>query len=153
LPLLHASAWGMDDVGVLVVGASGAGKSALVAEAVSRGGFLIADDQVVVEHDRKTDQWLASAPAVLHGVLHLRGLGIIRSQAVRSPHPLHVVARLGNQPAADFAVMTPPQAGDVPLLPQVHVPSLSDLSSAAVIAYLLACARGEVLDEEWLPML
>lgn len=78
---IHASAALYRGVGVLVRGASGAGKSRLVldllddARAVGGDAALVADDRVTVEaaHGRL----LARAPRTIAGRIELRGFGIV----------------------------------------------------------------------------
>ena len=45
---IHASAVALGPVGLLIMGASGSGKSSLALELMARGAKLVADDQVVV---------------------------------------------------------------------------------------------------------
>jgi RNase adaptor protein for sRNA GlmZ degradation len=59
---------------VLLRGASGAGKSDLALRLIDEGGWLIADDQVIVEP--AGDQLQARAPEALAGALEVRGFGI-----------------------------------------------------------------------------
>ncbi|MBM3488544.1 MAG: hypothetical protein FJX67_18250, partial [Alphaproteobacteria bacterium] len=46
---LHATCIAVDGIGVLVRGASGAGKSDLALRLIDAGARLVADDQVLVE--------------------------------------------------------------------------------------------------------
>jgi serine kinase of HPr protein (carbohydrate metabolism regulator) len=81
-PTIHASAALYDGRGVLVRGASGAGKSRLVLDliddAVARGrdAALIADDRVEVE--ARHGRLLARAPRAIAGLVELRGFGMVR---------------------------------------------------------------------------
>ena len=68
----HGSCAARAGHGVLILGASGAGKSDLVLRLLSRGFILVADDQVVVENG------LASPHPALAGLLEVRGIGIVR---------------------------------------------------------------------------
>lgn len=77
---IHATCVAVGDVGVLLRGASGAGKSDLALRLIDElgrlgGAQLVADDRVDlrVEHGHV---W-AQAPAALAGLLEVRGLGII----------------------------------------------------------------------------
>ena len=72
--LLHASAIELNGVGILVTGLSGSGKSGLVAELLTRGAKLIADDQVILNYER--GQLMARAPGPLKGKLELYGMGV-----------------------------------------------------------------------------
>jgi serine kinase of HPr protein (carbohydrate metabolism regulator) len=90
---VHASAVRFRARGILVRGASGSGKSALVlqllfADAPAR---LIADDRVALSLDR--GRLMASAPAALAGLLEIRGQGIVRRPFV-SPAAIHLVVDL-----------------------------------------------------------
>ena len=78
---LHASCVAVEGVGVLIRGASGAGKSDLALRLVDRGGVLVADDQVIVRAAATGDggsRLLASAPPALAGLIEVRGMGIAR---------------------------------------------------------------------------
>jgi serine kinase of HPr protein (carbohydrate metabolism regulator) len=73
--------------GVLVRGASGAGKSSLAAAMIERGARLIADDRVHVA--ARSGRLLASAPAATAGQMEMRGRGV-----VSVPHEQSAVVRL-----------------------------------------------------------
>ena len=88
---LHASAAARDGAGVIILGASGAGKSDLVLRLLDRGFVLIADDQVLVQDG------VASAPAALAGMLEVRGLGLLRLPHVAAPLVLAVQLGLGER--------------------------------------------------------
>jgi RNase adaptor protein for sRNA GlmZ degradation len=72
---LHASCVSLDGQGVLLRGASGAGKSALALRLVAAGARLVADDQVELRRDG--DALVAAAPASLAGLVEARGLGLV----------------------------------------------------------------------------
>lgn len=67
--------------GVLIEGASGAGKSDLALRTLAEGFRLVADDRVIV--------WTSGgavygrAPEPLAGLIEARGLGVVREQAIR----------------------------------------------------------------------
>jgi serine kinase of HPr protein (carbohydrate metabolism regulator) len=84
---VHATAVLVGTLGVLIRGASGAGKSRLALALIERGGRLVADDRVHLSacHGRL----VATAPAAISGRLELRGRGIITV-----PHERSVVIRL-----------------------------------------------------------
>ena len=73
--------------GVLVRGASGAGKSGLAAALIERGARLIADDGVHVA--ARNGRLLVSAPGAIAGQMEMRGRGI-----ERFPHERSAVIRL-----------------------------------------------------------
>jgi HPr kinase/phosphorylase len=72
LRLLHGSCAVRDGAGVLLTGPPGSGKSDLMLRLIDRGFSLVADDQVEVRGLQ------ASAPAILAGLIEVRGLGILR---------------------------------------------------------------------------
>ena len=72
----HASAVKLHPGGVLLLGASGSGKSSLAVHLIDHyGGQLIADDRVCLTVNDK--RLHAAPPDNLAGLLELRGLGII----------------------------------------------------------------------------
>lgn len=105
---IHASCVALDGKGVLIRGASGAGKSQLAHILILRAplygheAVLVADDRVVLE--RRGEAVFASAPDNLKGLLEIRGLGIARM-------PNRQDARL-------VAVIDLVPASDVPRLPE-----------------------------------
>ena len=78
--IVHGTCIAFDGQGILLRGAAGSGKSDLALRAIDRGAQLVADDQVVLTRQGKGV--IASAPASLHGLLEIRGLGIMRMDAV-----------------------------------------------------------------------
>ena len=77
---LHASCVALGGRGVLLRGRPGSGKSDLALRLIDGGGSLVADDQVVLE--RHGAKLVARAPAVLQGMIEVRGIGILRLDAV-----------------------------------------------------------------------
>lgn len=73
---LHASAVAIDGKGVLLLGASGAGKSDLALRLIDGGAVLVADDRVDIEPGGGA--LVLSAPEKLAGMIEVRGLGIVR---------------------------------------------------------------------------
>lgn len=63
--------------GVLLVGPSGSGKSALALELMAFGARLVADDRVVLK--RSGAQLVARPPEPLEGLIEARGLGLLRA--------------------------------------------------------------------------
>jgi HPr kinase/phosphorylase len=76
------------DVGVLLCGPPGCGKSDLLLRLIHDGWRLVADDQVLVENR------LARPPAALAGLLEVRGLGLFRLDFLGQA-PLRLMVRLG----------------------------------------------------------
>ncbi|MBQ9271716.1 MAG: HPr kinase/phosphatase C-terminal domain-containing protein [Alphaproteobacteria bacterium] len=85
--LLHASLVAFDDVGVLLLGKSGSGKSDLALRLIeNKGAILVADDVVFVH---KTAQKLyGNAPQNIAGKLEIRGVGIIEYPYKTSVEPI-----------------------------------------------------------------
>ncbi len=79
---MHGSAVALDGKGLLIIGASGSGKSATALALIGRGAKLVSDDQVdltleksrVVAHVRKD----------FEGWIEARGVGILQVPHVRS---------------------------------------------------------------------
>lgn len=63
-------------IGVLITGPAGSGKSALALELLTRGHRLIADDAVELRKS-PSQKLVGRCPAVLHGFLEVRGLGVL----------------------------------------------------------------------------
>ncbi|PID36390.1 MAG: serine kinase [Rhodobacterales bacterium] len=72
---LHGTSVSVAGRAVLITGSSGAGKSALALELISRGGELISDDLTRVE--RRGEQLIALAPERMRGAIEARGFGIL----------------------------------------------------------------------------
>ncbi|WP_366935318.1 HPr kinase/phosphatase C-terminal domain-containing protein [Amaricoccus sp.] len=78
--ILHASAVALGDRGLLILGASGAGKSGLALRMMALGARLVADDRVAIEvHEGAL---LVSAPAAIRGMIEARGVGLLRAEAL-----------------------------------------------------------------------
>lgn len=74
---LHASCVAIENIGCLLLGPSGSGKSDLALRLVmDHKARLVADDQVALE--RRADRLVASVPSTLAGLIEVRGLGIVR---------------------------------------------------------------------------
>ena len=78
--LLHATAVAIGGRAVLLRGASGSGKSDLALRLIDAGGRLIADDQC--ELCREGDRLVVRAPATIAGLLEVRGVGVMRLDAL-----------------------------------------------------------------------
>ena len=78
--LLHATAVAIDGRAVLLRGASGSGKSDLALRLIDAGARLVADDQS--ELCRQGDRIIVRAPAAIAGLIEVRGIGIMRLDAL-----------------------------------------------------------------------
>lgn len=147
-PTLHATALVVGDQGVLIRGASGAGKSALalmLIEAARQDGRfarLVADDRVVVE--ARANRLVASPPETLAGRVEARGRGIMPV-----PHEPAAVIRLVIDIVGAAALERLPEASSR----QVEIRGISlplqaigrpDAASLGLVR--LALARREPLD-------
>lgn len=115
--VLHGVFMVIHDLGVLLAGASGSGKSRLGLELVARGHALVADDCGLF---RVTAEGLVGAPPPHTGdFLHVRGLGAfnIRRQygdgALCPRHPLQLIMELDPAAGADEVALQPPVAMEV----------------------------------------
>lgn len=73
---------GSEQAGVLITGKPGAGKSELALELMAMGAALVADDQTRLE--RRDTHIRLSCPAQLHGLIEMRGIGLLRAEPVAS---------------------------------------------------------------------
>lgn len=97
------------DGAVLLMGASGAGKSDVALGLIAMGARLIADDQTAlfVSHGRL----FAEAPPSLHGRMEIRGLGIV-TMDVAPPAPVVLAVRLDQ--TAKIERLPPPAVHKLP---------------------------------------
>jgi len=128
---LHASCAARGEAGVLILGASGAGKSDLLLRLIDRGFDLVADDQVLIEAGQ------AAAPPNLAGLVEARGLGIVRLP-YRARTALALVVQLQQSPR-----MPMPARYDLLDLPMISIdpwpasaPYLVELALAGALGNL-----------------
>ena len=95
--LVHGSAVTFGGRGILILGRSGAGKSALALGLLGRGAALVADDQVRLE--RRGGALVATAPATIAGLIEARGIGLARLPSMPEA-PLLVAVDLDQGPEA-----------------------------------------------------
>jgi HPr kinase/phosphorylase len=78
---LHASCVALrDDAAVIIIGASGRGKSSLALQMIGLGCSLVADDRTCIA--REDGVLVARAPASLAGLIEARGIGILRAPTI-----------------------------------------------------------------------
>ncbi|MGB3279482.1 MAG: HPr kinase/phosphatase C-terminal domain-containing protein [Pseudorhodobacter sp.] len=87
----HATCIAADGRGLLILGASGTGKSALGLELMAYGARLVADDQTILT--RQEDMVIASCPPQILGMIEARGLGLLAADPVLQA-PIHLVVDL-----------------------------------------------------------
>lgn len=150
---LHGVFMEIYSIGVLVTGDSGAGKSELALELVSRGHRLVADD--APEFTQIAPDVLdGTCPALLQDLLEVRGLGVMNIRqmfgdtAVKRNKYLRLMVHLvrAAEPSADAMARITGESGsrrvldlDVPVveLPVAAGRNLAVLTEAAVRLHLL----------------
>ncbi|QUJ75740.1 serine kinase [Sulfitobacter albidus] len=127
----HATCVAVDGAGVLILGPSGSGKSALALSLMAMGATLVADDRTTLSASEGT-LW-AEPPATIAGLIEARGVGLLR--VLHLPRaPLHLAVDL-SQTETD---RLPPQRSvkfmdiTLPCLHKVDAPHFA----AAIHAYL-----------------
>ena len=75
--ILHASCVAVQGRGVLILGRSGAGKSALALQLMAYGADLVSDDRT--ELTAEGDHLIARPPESIQGLIEARGLGLLQA--------------------------------------------------------------------------
>ena len=78
--LLHASAVAFDDRGLIILGASGRGKSSLALELIALGATLVSDDRVTASALPDGGLWLAP-PDAIRDRIEARHFGLLTCPA------------------------------------------------------------------------
>ncbi len=130
---LHASCVALAGRGVLILGPSGSGKSALSLELMARGADLVADDRVLLR--RAGEALLARPPESIAGMIEARGVGLLNARPAGEV-PLTLVVDLGQQETERL----PPQRRNILL--GVSLPVLHNTGTAAYPAAILQYIRG-----------
>lgn len=89
--LVHATAVAIDGRAVLLRGPSGSGKSDLALRLIDAGARLVADDRSKLA--RCGDRIIVRAPATIAGLIEVRGIGIMRLDALAEA-PVALIADL-----------------------------------------------------------
>ncbi|WP_170387264.1 HPr kinase/phosphorylase [Ruegeria atlantica] len=138
--ILHATCVAVEGQGALIVGRSGAGKSALALRMMSLGAKLVADDRVSLQ--RADDKVVADAAPNLCGLIEVRGVGLLRAETAGQTPVSYVVdldktetARLPEPITIDVLRQS------VPLLRAAGIPNLAE-----ALMQLLKMGR---VDPEW----
>lgn len=80
--LVHATTVDVAGLGVLILGASGAGKSDLALRLIGEGALLVSDDQTDVQIAGA--RLRATAPSTIAGLIEIRGGGIAAAPVKRA---------------------------------------------------------------------
>ena len=79
---LHATCVCVQDRGILILGASGSGKSSLALQLMALGARLVSDDRTILTPADAAV--IATAPAPIAGLIEARGVGLIKVDAASS---------------------------------------------------------------------
>ena len=79
---VHATCVAIAKRGILIIGPSGSGKSALGLALMALGAKLVSDDRTVLTN--KAGILIANCPAAISGLIEARGLGLIHAQTLAS---------------------------------------------------------------------
>lgn len=78
--LLHASCVALQGRGLVILGPSGSGKSALALELMALGATLVADDHILLRAE--PDGLIARCPPQIRGLVEARGVGLLRAESL-----------------------------------------------------------------------
>ncbi|HTI01868.1 MAG TPA: HPr kinase/phosphatase C-terminal domain-containing protein [Acidisoma sp.] len=131
---MHASCAARDELGLLLTGAPGAGKSDMLLRLLDRGFALVADDQVEIGEDG----W-AQAPEALAGLVEIRGLGIMRLPYVEKTRPI-LVAQMVQGPVPRLPTPRRDETLDLPLIAVDPRPA----SAAQLLDFAFEAAAGRL---------
>ncbi|MFN3641605.1 MAG: HPr kinase/phosphorylase [Gemmobacter sp.] len=90
--ILHASCVALGRVGVIILGPSGSGKSALALRLMALGLALVADDRVALTASGEAIE--AAAPPGLPAMIEARGIGLLAAR-LAPPTPIVLAVDLG----------------------------------------------------------
>lgn len=128
---IHAGCVARDGRGLLILGPSGSGKSALALQLIAFGACLVSDDRTCL--NVREDHLVAHAPDAINGQIEARFMGILAAPTAGAT-PLHLVVDL-NQ--SETVRMPEPQTITIlgctlPLIRKVEAPHFA----AALYLYL-----------------
>lgn len=137
---VHASCVAVADKGLLIVGASGTGKSSLALQMMTQGAVLVADDWVDLEVAQ--DCIMASPAPEIAGLIEARGIGLLRAQNTPSA-VVHFVLDLDQEETARL-----PEPITIPLLRHT-LPLLRGAAVLNLAPALVQLLRFGRVDPEW----
>lgn len=129
--LHHASAVAVGPRGVLIMGRSGSGKSALALNLMAMGATLVSDDQVLLS--LSPDGLVARPPDTIRGRIEARGVGLLNAETCDSARIVLVVQMDRNETER----LPIPRSKTIlnQQIPLLHM-SESDHFAAAILQYL-----------------
>jgi hypothetical protein len=139
---IHASCVAIGGRGVLLIGASGAGKSDLALRLIHAGARLVADDRTILFLAKGALH--ARAPDSIKGLLEIRGLGIV-TFPVRPRVEIALVVKLGREgarlPKPGIYHIPAPLTGAKPV-PQIALDARFASTPAKIGAAMAAFSQG-----------
>ena len=137
---IHGTAIVVGRTGLLFLGPSGVGKSALAfaclasARQLGISAALVADDRVLIS--RRSDGLLAECPPAIAGLIEIRGTGLLRVPSISSA-PLHLAVLPVDLATAE---RLPPDDEQIDVAEGVSLPVIR-LSSASINPLAIIMAR------------
>ena len=72
---IHGVLLSIDNIGIVIRGKSGIGKSECAAELINKGAKLVADDLIIISNIN--GELIGSSPKKIRNLIEIRGIGII----------------------------------------------------------------------------
>ena len=95
--ILHATTVAVEGKAVVILGASGTGKSALALDLIALGAELVADDRTIVT--AHAGQLIAEVPDTIRGKIEARSIGILNAHPA-DPTPIALAVCLDKEEQA-----------------------------------------------------
>lgn len=89
---IYATCVVWQDIGLLICGESGSGKSSLALSLIEQGGFLVSDDRT--DLFEKDGVLYGKAPPLLFGTLEVRHIGLVSGWQTKTETPIQCIIRL-----------------------------------------------------------
>jgi serine kinase of HPr protein (carbohydrate metabolism regulator) len=135
---------GRADIGVLIMGESGSGKSDVALRLIAMGARLLSDDQTAL-FAYEGDIY-AEAPPSLAGMIEVRGVGILNVEAAE-PTPLVLAVQLESTDVARMPdhenYRLPAALQALPSLPLIRLRPFDASTPAKIVAAAVAAAAGK----------
>lgn len=101
--IIHATTVSIDGRGVVIMGASGSGKSFLALQLMAFGAALVADDRTILTAPQ--GHLLASCPETIKGMIEAPGVGLLAANPAPAS-PVNLVVDMDQPPAARLPEQT-----------------------------------------------